>query len=74
MGFSITEWKEAYRKADSMLTEANQQIMQLATERTELQNAIKQAIDYAGGRESEWGERAEQCFTILNNAIRRTGE
>ncbi len=35
-----------------------------------LENAIKQAIDHAGGRESEWGERAEECFVILERSFK----
>lgn len=28
-------------------------------------------LDYAGGRESEWGDRAEECFRILETAVSR---
>ena len=31
--------------------------------------AIIDAIGYANGRESEWGERAEECFAILERAV-----
>lgn len=32
-------------------------------------DAIQNCIDMAGGRESEWGERAESAFAFLYNAI-----
>ena len=34
-----------------------------------LRGEIQRAIDYAGGRESEWGERAEAAFAILYAAL-----
>ena len=34
-----------------------------------LRNAIQEAIDYANGRESEWGDRAETAFGILYRAL-----
>ena len=36
-----------------------------------LRSAIRRAIDNAGGRESEWGERAERSFEILESALAR---
>ena len=36
-----------------------------------LRSAIRRAIDNAGGRESEWGERAERSFEILEAALAR---
>lgn len=36
-----------------------------------LAEAVRFAIDYAGGRESEWGDRAEECFRILETAVSR---
>lgn len=39
-----------------------------------LAEAVRFAIDYAGGRESEWGERAEECFRILETAVSRKTE
>lgn len=41
----------------------------LARRVVQLEDAIKQAIEHAGGRESEWGERAEECFAILERAL-----
>jgi len=43
--------------------------LQLFERYEQLKDAVKQAIDYANGRESEWGERAEHCFDILRKAI-----
>lgn len=34
-----------------------------------LRGAIQEAIDYANGRESEWGDRAEMSFGILYRAL-----
>jgi hypothetical protein len=34
-----------------------------------LRSAIQEAIDYANGRESEWGDRAETSFGILYRAL-----
>lgn len=34
-----------------------------------LADAVRRAIDHAGGRESEWGERAEECFRILERGL-----
>jgi hypothetical protein len=34
-----------------------------------LRKAIERAIEIANGRESEWGERAEQAFGILEHAL-----
>jgi hypothetical protein len=35
----------------------------------ELVGAVRNAIAYSGGRESEWGERAEECFRMLERGI-----
>lgn len=34
-----------------------------------LRVAIQAAIDLAGNHVGEWGERAEACFAILENAL-----
>lgn len=34
-----------------------------------LEQSIRDALEYSGGRESEWGERAEECFRILERGI-----
>lgn len=41
----------------------------LAGEVKRLRGEIQRAIDYANGRESEWGERAEGVFAILYAAL-----
>ena len=35
----------------------------------QLVDAVRNALAYSGGRESEWGERAEECFAILERGI-----
>lgn len=42
---------------------------ELERESARLRNAIQTAIDYANGRESEWGERAEGAFAVLYSAL-----
>lgn len=39
-----------------------------------LKEAIRVAVDHAGGRETEWGERAEKCFEILEDALKPMGQ
>lgn len=34
-----------------------------------LRGAVQYVIEYANGREYEWGERAEECFRILNEGL-----
>ena len=41
----------------------------LERENARLRCAIQTAIDYANGRESEWGERAEGAFAVLYSAL-----
>jgi len=41
----------------------------LVEEIARLRCAIQTAIDYANGRESEWGERAEGAFAVLYSAL-----
>ena len=35
----------------------------------QLVDAVRSALAYSGGRESEWGGRAEECFRILERGI-----
>ena len=37
----------------------------------ELEAAIDNAFEHSNGRVSEWGERAEECFRILEVARRK---
>lgn len=39
-----------------------------AQDPVKLRSAIDDAVDYASGRETEWGSRAEHCFWILEQA------
>ena len=48
-----------------MMAHANR----LERENTRLRGAIQSAIDYANGRESEWGARAEEAFFFLYRAL-----
>jgi hypothetical protein len=41
----------------------------LERERNGYKDAIKNCLEYAGGRECEWGERAKEAFLFLKNAI-----
>lgn len=34
-----------------------------------LKERVQEAIDFAGGHESEWGERAEHCFEMLEQIV-----
>ena len=43
----------------------------LEIETQELAEAMQLAIDYAAGRETEWGDRAVQSFDILESALSR---
>ena len=36
---------------------------------SKLRTAIDDAVTYAGNRQAEWGERAEHCFWILEQAV-----
>lgn len=45
---------------------------ELERENSRLRCAIQTAIDYANGRESEWGERAEGAFAVLYSALANT--
>jgi hypothetical protein len=49
--------------------EALRHVLGMADAYVQLVNTVRHAIDYAGGRESEWGERAEGCFRILERGI-----
>lgn len=56
---------------DRLVAERNDSVSAQLTARNErLQNAIKQAVDHAGSHCLEWGERAEECFAILERAIK----
>lgn len=48
--------------------------VQLQDRVRELETAIDGAFQYSNGRVSEWGERAEECFAILELARREKGE
>jgi hypothetical protein len=45
-------------------------LMEAADRLEELQQAIEYAISHAGNHYMEWGERAEKCFEILEDAIK----
>jgi len=61
---------ESARDEDSQTTQAHRIANTLLRERVRvLEEAINNAIDYAGGRESEWGDRAETSFGFLYKAI-----
>ena len=47
---------------------------ELERENSRLRCAIQTAIDYANGRESECGERAEGAFAVLYSALANTGD
>lgn len=51
---------------------ANACIAEAAERIEQLDAAIREAVEYAGGREAEWGERAEECFAILERAVGRS--
>jgi hypothetical protein len=42
---------------------------EVAVAYVQLVDAVRTAIAHAGGREAEWGERAEECFRILARSI-----
>jgi len=42
-------------------------IIQLQEDLHKAEDAIKNCIDWANGRESEWGDRAENSFEFLHN-------
>jgi hypothetical protein len=54
-----------YEIADAVLADLRQQL-------AEMRGAISSAIEYANGRESEWGDRAEGAFAILYAALSST--
>ena len=41
----------------------------LEDEKAELVKGINSAMDYANGRQCEWGERAIRCFEILDELL-----
>jgi len=57
----------AYNGHDYLLKECRT----LEIETQELSEAMQLAIDYAAGRETEWGDRAVQSFDILESALAR---
>ena len=44
-------------------------ITALEAEKAELVKGINSAMDYANGRQCEWGERAIRCFEILDELL-----
>lgn len=48
---------------------SEEELSKLIRERDSLRAAIREAIEHANGREAEWGERAEECFAILEQAL-----
>ena len=56
---------------EGMTTRIND-VERKAEAHTKLVDTVRNAIAYAGGRESEWGERAEECFRILGKGIEST--
>ena len=53
---------------DYLINECNQ----LESENRKLKKAIRDAIEYANNRESEWGERAETSFKFLYDVLEDT--
>lgn len=48
----------------------NEEILQnQAKELEALRKAIKDCLNYANGRQTEWGSRAEHAFEFLDNAL-----
>jgi hypothetical protein len=43
--------------------------VEMQSERNRYQAAITNCLDWANGRQSEWGERAENAFAFLEAAI-----
>jgi hypothetical protein len=57
---SPTDWFEIYSK--------------IKKERDMYREAILNCLDWSNGRECEWGERAENAFAFLHNAIYKEHE
>jgi hypothetical protein len=58
---------------DSVLADAYTRLraraIEMERERDRYQSAITACLDWANGRQSEWGERAEKAFAFLDAAI-----
>ena len=46
-----------------------EELYHLRLENEKFRTAIQSAISYEGGRESEWGQRAEGAFAILHSSL-----
>ncbi len=57
---SPTDWFEIYSEVKK--------------ERDMYREAILNCLDWSNGREYEWGERAENAFAFLHNAIYKQNE
>lgn len=54
---------------DDVISSITDDMQALEIETQELAEAMQLAIDYAAGRETEWGDRAVQSFDILESAL-----
>lgn len=45
------------------------QVEEIAAERDRYLQAINECLNWANGRQSEWGDRAENAFAFLEKAI-----
>lgn len=67
--------EECAREAEAELNDercvTSDEVRQLEAQLANLRGCIEGALDYANGRWSEWGERAEECCGILETGLRR---
>lgn len=72
---------DAHRTMDELVTDANAitlaqslqrkcaELDQLLAEKARLETAIRNCLNWSNGREYEWGERAENAFKFLHDAV-----
>jgi hypothetical protein len=63
----VSDW--TYEDGELGFDAVKQQRDDALTQLREAEKAIKQCIDRSNGRYSEWGERAEMCFSYLNDYL-----
>lgn len=70
-GYTVAYIFQKFQAYKYTIDQQRKQIEELVNSKSLLEHDLNEAINYAGGRETEWGDRAISAFQILENALQR---